>query len=74
LPAKKVGHELSYPARESFRWQPPGKPQAGVFLYRAIIKKFKKSGGKNMTEQQMHAMVWGSMSKTPEILTCGGRM
>jgi len=21
----------------------------------------------------MHAMVWGSMSKTPEILACGGR-
>ncbi len=23
--------------------------------------------------RQMHAMVWGSMSKTQEILTCGGR-
>lgn len=22
----------------------------------------------------MHAMVWGSMSKTQEILSCGGRM
>jgi hypothetical protein len=122
LPAKRDGRELSCLARANSSWQRQWRPHAGVFLYPPTIKKFKKFGGKSMTEQQqnepenlnlevidtapiaqrprpdvacadclnsiwfrseqdlscfckqMHALTWGSLSKTSEILACGGRM